>query len=100
MMQVKDYDAALDLELDSMEKFILQCLAFYQVIYCSARLISSDCLTNFTFHLSITALLLIYNCIHVTNKFKVITNVIIYVISVVFGFTQQVSAISRVGYSF
>ncbi|GFY81036.1 tetratricopeptide repeat (TPR)-like superfamily protein [Actinidia rufa] len=27
---VKDYDAALDLELDSMEKFVLQCLAFYQ----------------------------------------------------------------------
>lgn len=33
MVQVKDYDAALDLELDSMEKFVLQCLAFYQVIY-------------------------------------------------------------------
>lgn len=31
MMKVKDYDAALDLELDSMEKFVLQCLAFYQV---------------------------------------------------------------------
>lgn len=29
--QIKDYDAALDLELDSMEKFVLQCLAFYQV---------------------------------------------------------------------
>lgn len=29
--QVKDYDAVLDLELDSMEKFVLQCLAFYQV---------------------------------------------------------------------
>lgn len=28
---MKDYDAALDLELDSMEKFVLQCLAFYQV---------------------------------------------------------------------
>ncbi|KAM1174936.1 hypothetical protein ACFX19_027996 [Malus domestica] len=27
---VKDYDAVLDLELDSMEKFVLQCLAFYQ----------------------------------------------------------------------
>ncbi|XP_039010562.1 suppressor of RPS4-RLD 1-like [Hibiscus syriacus] len=27
---VKDYDAALDVELDSMEKFVLQCLAFYQ----------------------------------------------------------------------
>lgn len=33
-MQVKDYDAALDLELDSMEKFVLQCLAFYQVSSC------------------------------------------------------------------
>lgn len=31
MIKVKDYDAALDLELDSMEKFVLQCLAFYQV---------------------------------------------------------------------
>ncbi|OWM82121.1 hypothetical protein CDL15_Pgr001695 [Punica granatum] len=29
---VKDYDAALDLELDSMEKFVLQCLAFYQTV--------------------------------------------------------------------
>ena len=29
---MKDYDAALDLELDSMEKFVLQCLAFYQVV--------------------------------------------------------------------
>ena len=28
---MKDYDAALDLELDSMDKFVLQCLAFYQV---------------------------------------------------------------------
>ncbi|WRX10011.1 Tetratricopeptide repeat - like 5 [Theobroma cacao] len=27
---IKDYDAALDVELDSMEKFVLQCLAFYQ----------------------------------------------------------------------
>ncbi|CAL1372059.1 unnamed protein product [Linum trigynum] len=27
---VKDYDATLDVELDSMEKFVLQCLAFYQ----------------------------------------------------------------------
>ncbi|KAL0377874.1 UNVERIFIED_CONTAM: Suppressor of RPS4-RLD 1 [Sesamum radiatum] len=32
--QVKDYDAALDLELDSMEKFVLQCLAFYQEYWC------------------------------------------------------------------
>jgi len=31
--QVKDYDAALDLELDSMDKFVLQCLAFYQVCF-------------------------------------------------------------------
>ncbi|CAN1324635.1 Suppressor of RPS4-RLD 1 [Linum perenne] len=27
---VKDYDATLDVELDSMDKFVLQCLAFYQ----------------------------------------------------------------------
>ncbi|PKA57439.1 TPR repeat-containing thioredoxin TDX [Apostasia shenzhenica] len=27
---VKDYDAVLDLEHDSMDKFVLQCLAFYQ----------------------------------------------------------------------
>lgn len=31
LVKIKDYDAALDLELDSMEKFVLQCLAFYQV---------------------------------------------------------------------
>ncbi|KAF5957922.1 hypothetical protein HYC85_005147 [Camellia sinensis] len=30
---VKDYDAALDLELDAMEKFVLQCLAFDQLYY-------------------------------------------------------------------
>ena len=29
--KVKDYGAAIDLELDSMDKFALQCLAFYQV---------------------------------------------------------------------
>lgn len=29
--QIKDYDKALKLELDSMEKFVLQCLSFYQV---------------------------------------------------------------------
>ncbi|URE00097.1 Tetratricopeptide repeat protein [Musa troglodytarum] len=29
---VKDYDAVLDLEHDSMDKFVLQCLAFYQAI--------------------------------------------------------------------
>ncbi|XP_010531274.1 PREDICTED: suppressor of RPS4-RLD 1 [Tarenaya hassleriana] len=27
---VKDYDATVDVELDAMEKFVLQCLAFYQ----------------------------------------------------------------------
>ncbi|TVU13165.1 hypothetical protein EJB05_40697 [Eragrostis curvula] len=27
---IKDYDGVLDLELDSMDKFVLQCLAFYQ----------------------------------------------------------------------
>ncbi|XP_072951320.1 suppressor of RPS4-RLD 1 [Typha angustifolia] len=27
---VKDYDAVLDLELDSVDKFVLQCMAFYQ----------------------------------------------------------------------
>uniref|UniRef100_A0A0E0Q3C1 Suppressor of RPS4-RLD 1 n=1 Tax=Oryza rufipogon TaxID=4529 RepID=A0A0E0Q3C1_ORYRU len=27
---IKDYDDVLDLELDSMDKFVLQCLAFYQ----------------------------------------------------------------------
>ena len=30
-MKIKDYDDVLDLELDSMDKFVLQCLAFYQV---------------------------------------------------------------------
>ncbi|XP_068656156.1 suppressor of RPS4-RLD 1 isoform X2 [Aristolochia californica] len=29
---IKDYDAVLDLELDTIEKFVLQCLAFYQEI--------------------------------------------------------------------
>jgi hypothetical protein len=28
---VKDYDATVDVELDAVEKFVLQCLAFYQV---------------------------------------------------------------------
>ncbi|XP_058762686.1 suppressor of RPS4-RLD 1-like [Vicia villosa] len=28
---VKDYDVALDLELDSINKLLTQCLAFYQV---------------------------------------------------------------------
>jgi hypothetical protein len=31
VMKIKDYDDVLDLELDSMDKFVLQCLAFYQV---------------------------------------------------------------------
>lgn len=31
VIQVKDYDAALDVELDSVDKFVIQCLAFYQV---------------------------------------------------------------------
>ncbi|XP_050368841.1 suppressor of RPS4-RLD 1 [Argentina anserina] len=38
---VKDYDAVLDLELDSMEKFVLQCLAFYQkeiALYTASKL--------------------------------------------------------------
>lgn len=30
-VKIKDYDDVLDLELDSMDKFVLQCLAFYQV---------------------------------------------------------------------
>jgi hypothetical protein len=30
-LKIKDYDEVLDLELDSMDKFVLQCLAFYQV---------------------------------------------------------------------
>jgi hypothetical protein len=30
-LKIKDYDDVLDLELDSMDKFVLQCLAFYQV---------------------------------------------------------------------
>lgn len=28
---MKDYDATVDVELDAVEKFVLQCLAFYQV---------------------------------------------------------------------
>lgn len=36
--QVKDYDAVLDLELDSMDKFVLQCLAFYQVLLMVAKI--------------------------------------------------------------
>ncbi|TXG59325.1 hypothetical protein EZV62_013898 [Acer yangbiense] len=43
---VKDYDAALDLELDSMEKFVLQCLAFYQkeiALYTAYKINSEFC---------------------------------------------------------
>ncbi|RAL50569.1 hypothetical protein DM860_014511 [Cuscuta australis] len=43
---VKDYDAALDLELDSREKFVLQCLAFYQkeiALYTVSKLDSEFC---------------------------------------------------------
>ncbi|XP_047315854.1 suppressor of RPS4-RLD 1 [Impatiens glandulifera] len=38
---VKDYDNTLDLELDSMDKFVLQCLAFYQkeiALYTASRI--------------------------------------------------------------
>ncbi|GAU26094.1 hypothetical protein TSUD_225560 [Trifolium subterraneum] len=43
---VKDYDAALDLELDSMDKFVLQCLAFYQkeiALYTASKFNSEFC---------------------------------------------------------
>ncbi|KAM3363429.1 suppressor of RPS4-RLD 1 [Capsicum galapagoense] len=43
---VKDYDSALDLELDSMEKFVLQCLAFYQkeiALYTASKINSEFC---------------------------------------------------------
>jgi hypothetical protein len=30
-VKIKGYDDVLDLELDSMDKFVLQCLSFYQV---------------------------------------------------------------------
>ncbi|KAF2298127.1 hypothetical protein GH714_015310 [Hevea brasiliensis] len=43
---VKDYDATLDMELDSMEKFVLQCLAFYQkelVLYTASKINSEFC---------------------------------------------------------
>lgn len=36
--QIKDYDAVLDIELDSMDKFVLQCLAFYQVFNASSNI--------------------------------------------------------------
>ncbi|XP_058069965.1 suppressor of RPS4-RLD 1 isoform X2 [Magnolia sinica] len=43
---VKDYDALLDLELDSMEKFVLQCLGFYQkeiALYTASKINSEFC---------------------------------------------------------
>ncbi|XP_021629242.1 suppressor of RPS4-RLD 1 isoform X3 [Manihot esculenta] len=43
---VKDYDATLDMELDSMEKFVLQCLAFYQkelALYTASKIGSEFC---------------------------------------------------------
>ncbi|XP_015578308.1 suppressor of RPS4-RLD 1 isoform X2 [Ricinus communis] len=43
---VKDYDATLDMELDSMEKFVLQCLAFYQkelALYTASKINSEFC---------------------------------------------------------
>ncbi|MQL94814.1 hypothetical protein Taro_027474, partial [Colocasia esculenta] len=43
---VKDYDAVLDLELDSMEKFVLQCMAFYQkeiALYTASRVNTDFC---------------------------------------------------------
>ncbi|KFK30365.1 hypothetical protein AALP_AA7G251800 [Arabis alpina] len=41
---VKDYDAAVDGELDAVEKFVLQCLAFYQkeIALYTASKVSSD----------------------------------------------------------
>ncbi|KAG1347909.1 suppressor of RPS4-RLD 1 [Cocos nucifera] len=43
---VKDYDAVLDLELDSVDKFVLQCLAFYQkeiALYTASKANSEFC---------------------------------------------------------
>ncbi|RWR81440.1 suppressor of RPS4-RLD 1 [Cinnamomum micranthum f. kanehirae] len=43
---VKDYDAVLDLELDTMEKFVLQCMAFYQkelALYTASKINSEFC---------------------------------------------------------
>ncbi|CAN8328331.1 unnamed protein product [Cochlearia groenlandica] len=40
---VKDYDATVDVELDAVEKFVLQCLAFYQkeiALYTASRISS------------------------------------------------------------
>lgn len=45
-LAVKDYDATLDLDLDSMEKFVLQCLAFYQkeiALYTASKSNSDFC---------------------------------------------------------
>ncbi|KAL5993851.1 hypothetical protein ACLOJK_038208 [Asimina triloba] len=43
---VKDYDALLDVELDSMEKFVLQCLGFYQkeiALYTASKVNTEFC---------------------------------------------------------
>ncbi|XP_065873083.1 suppressor of RPS4-RLD 1 [Euphorbia lathyris] len=43
---VKDYDATLDMELDSVDKFVLQCLAFYQkelALYTASKINSEFC---------------------------------------------------------
>ncbi|KAL5707005.1 hypothetical protein ACHQM5_025106 [Ranunculus cassubicifolius] len=43
---VKDYDTVLDLELDSMDKFVLQCMAFYQkeiALYTASKFNSEFC---------------------------------------------------------
>lgn len=43
---VKDYDAMLEIELDSMDKFVLQCLAFYQkeiALYTASKFSSEFC---------------------------------------------------------
>ncbi|XP_023517940.1 suppressor of RPS4-RLD 1 [Cucurbita pepo subsp. pepo] len=45
-LAVKDYDATLDLDLDSMDKFMLQCLAFYQkeiALYTASKSNSDFC---------------------------------------------------------
>ncbi|KAK4777177.1 hypothetical protein SAY86_005865 [Trapa natans] len=44
---VSDYDAVLDQELDSVDKFVLQCLAFYQkeiALYTASKVSSDFCL--------------------------------------------------------
>lgn len=43
---IKDYDAVLDMELDSVEKFVLQCLAFYQkelALYTASKVHTEFC---------------------------------------------------------